>query len=144
MFLLLLRLASRAALLQFLVFFLLLLPLLRRQPFGALGQGHAAGLGGLGTSRCGWGFPGGGAGGADSRMEFSRFAFTGRAGHDGLPRSLFARASSLSRLRRVPGVPRPRLGRGCRLARFLMGDLLDLLGHLGGQGHGGLGGQRRD
>ena len=98
--LLLLRLASRAALLQFLVFFLLLLPLLRRQPFGALGQGHAAGLGGLGTSRCGWGFPGGGAGGADSRMEFSRFAFTGRrpqvprpaAGHDGLPRSLFARA----------------------------------------------------
>ena len=48
-------------------------------------------------------------------------------------------------------LPRSRLGRGCRGKRLgfarhklLLGrQLLNLLGHLGGQGHGGPGGQRR-
>ncbi len=129
-----LRLASRAALLQFLVFYFLLLPLRRRQTFGALGQGHAAGLGGPGTRGSGGGPPGtrgsgcgppgGGAGGAHSRVEFTRFAFTGRrhrrlplarlAGYDGLSRSMFARPSRLSP-RGGPGVPRSRLGRRAAL-----------------------------
>ena len=178
-----LGLAGGAAALQFLVFYFLLPPLLRRQALVALGQGRAARLGGLGGSRRDWGPR------ADTRAKFSRFGPTGwrdpglnlgrlgrnarlhlpgsgviprldlarLARYDGLPWSRSARRSGLSRLNRDAGFDLPRLhlrrsrlGRhrfeGLRLRRLeplLRRQLLDLLGHLGGQGHGGLGGQRR-
>jgi hypothetical protein len=169
-----LGLAGGAAMLQPLVFYFLLPPLLRRQALVALGQGHAAGLGGPGSSRRGCGRRGVGAGGASPRVEFSRFSLTGRrdpglhlsrlgrsprlhlpgfgvsprldwarlTGHDG--RSRFDRGAKLARFRRGAGVPRSRLShrgfKGLRLRRLeplLRGQLLNLLGHVGGQGHGG-------
>ena len=184
-----LGLAGGAAALQPLVFYFLLPPLLRRQALVALGQGHAARLGGPGSSRRGCGPRGAGAGGASPRLEFSRFgpngwrgaglnlgrlgrgAGLGRsgsgvsprldlarlAGYDGLPRSRFAWRSGLSRLSRDAGfdlprlhLPRSRLGRRRferlrlrRLEPLLRRQLLNLLRHLGGQGHGGPGGQPR-
>ena len=121
---LLLRLAGRAAPLQFLVFYLLLPPLLRRQTLVTRGQGHTAGLGGPGSRRSGWGPLRGSAGRVHARMEFSRFDFTGRrdrrlhlsrsgvsprlARNQGLPRSMGARSSGLCGFRRgARGVPAP-------------------------------------
>jgi len=184
-----LGLAGGAAALQPLVFYFLLPPLLRRQALVALGQGHAARLGGPGSSRRGCGPRGAGAGGASPRLEFSRFGPNGwrgaglnlgrlgrgagldrsgsgmsprldlarLAGYDGLPRSRFAWRSGLSRLSRDAGfdlprlhLPRSRLGRRRferlrlrRLEPLLRRQLLNLLRHLGGQGHGGPGGQPR-
>ena len=178
-----LGLAGGAAALQPLVLYFLLPPLLRRQALVALGQGHAARLGGPGSSRCGCSPRGVGAGGGSPRVEFSRFGPTGwrdaglhlsrlgrdarlhlpgfgvsprldlarlATGYDGLSRSRFDRGPNRSSFRRGTGLSRSRLGHrrfeGLRLRRLeplLRGQLLNLLGHLGGQGHGGLGGQRR-
>ena len=104
-------------------------------------------------------------------MEFSRFDFTGRrdrrlhlsrsgvsprlARNQGLPRSMGARSSGLCGFRRGAGVCRPLVTRASGLPRSRLRCLpglkppvwrqfLDLLRHLGGQGHGGLGGQCRD
>jgi hypothetical protein len=79
--------------------------------------------------------------GLSPRLDLARLA-----GYDGLSRPGSARRSRLSRLH----LPRSRLGRHrferLRLRRLepLFGrQLLDLLRHLRGQGHGGLSGQRR-
>jgi hypothetical protein len=150
-----LGLPGGATALQSLVFSFLLPPLLRRQALGPGGQRRSAGLHGPGNSRCGC------RPRPDTGVEFSRFDLTGcratglhlarLAGYDGLPRSRSARRDNLSRFSRGGRLPRSGLGRrrrfeGLRLPRFeplLRGQFLNLLGHLGGQGHGGLAGQSR-
>ena len=84
--------------------------------------------------------------GLRARLDLPRLG-----GYDGLPRSRSARQSGLPRFSRSGRLPRSRLGCGCRGKRLgftrhklLLGrQLLNLLGHLRGQGHGGLGGQGR-
>ena len=121
--------------------------------------GPPAGLGSPGSRRRGWGPPGGSAGGTGSRMEFSRFGFTGRL-DPGMHLARLGRNARLNLPRLGAGTPgwtcpgpvgRP--GWTCPgpgwvafpgSTRRWRRQLLDLLRHLGGQGHGGLGGQRRD
>jgi len=144
-------LTGGGAALQSLVFKFLLPPLFRCQSLGPGGQGRGAALGGPWSSRGGWGPR------ADNRVEFSRFDLSGwRA--TGLHLDRFGRGPDLSRFRRGarldlrrPHLSRLRLGRrrrfeGLRLRRLeplLRRQLLNLLSHLGGQGHGGPRGQRR-
>lgn len=150
-----LGLAGGAAALQPLVFNFLLPPLLRCQALVARRQGRRPGLhgprGGRAAGR-------GGAGAGSSRVEFSRFGRTGRR----TTRSGRGAALDLPRLRRTAGLDlarfglaarrrRSRLGCRCRfegqgfarLNPLLRGQLLNLLLHLGGQLHGGPGGQGR-
>lgn len=120
-----------------------------------LGLGLAGGAAGL---RGPWSNRGGGRPRPDPGMEFSRFSPAdwwdawlnlsrlGLGARLDLPRLYWYARLHLSR----SGMS-PRLGCGCRGKRLgfarhklLLGrQLLNLLGHLGSQGHGGLGGQRR-